>query len=418
MKWNGIGRGTKALGVSLAVGLGMTACSRDYTLAYVYVTAATASTSGLVNEYAVDYQTGALTPLAETSISSGGANPAALVPSPNGQNLYVINNGQSSSNVVQFQIGTDGKLYGAVTTPLVQNTDASIVGAHPTALAIDSTGTFLFVTFTYQNGYTEANPGPGGVAVYPISSSGALGAPLMNGTLPYFPVGDNPVGLVVSPNTTSGKFLYVIDQEKPTGANPYGVVLTFSVGSTGALTAVPATGMNAVAGGIQAGTQPAGIAEDPGSHYIYITDSLTNQLYGYGIQASGLPAAIHQSPFTTGSFPEGVTVDPRGLFVYVANYNSGTVSAYAIGQSSGALTGIASSSTASVQTGPTCVAIEPALGIYLFTSNNEDNDVSALQLSPNTGALTQVQNTPYPSAALPTCVAAVANGAHATELVQ
>ncbi len=414
MKWNGIGRGTKALGVSLAVGLGMTACSRDYTLAYVYVTAATAATTGLVNEFAVDYQTGALTPLAETSISSGGANPAGLVAAPNGQNLYVINNGQSSSNVVQFQIGTDGKLYGAVTTPLVQNTDASIVGTHPTALAIDSTGTFLFVTFTYQNGYTPANPGPGGVAVYPISSSGALGAPLMNGTLPYFPVGDNPVGLVVSPNTNSGKYLYVIDQEKPATGSPYGVVLTFSVASSGALTAVPGP----VSGGVAAGTQPAGIAEDPGAHYLYITDSLTNQLYGYGVQNGGLPAAIQQSPFTTGSYPEGVTVDPRGLYVYVANYNSGTISAFAIDEGYGSLSSVASATSAAVQTGPTCVAIEPALGIYLFSSNNEDNDVSALQLNPHTGALTQVQNTPYPSAALPTCVVAVANGAHATELVQ
>ena len=42
MKGNNMGRGLKALAVSMAVGLGMTACSRDYTVGYLYVTNAKA----------------------------------------------------------------------------------------------------------------------------------------------------------------------------------------------------------------------------------------------------------------------------------------------------------------------------------------------------------------------------------------
>ena len=68
--------------------------------------------------------------------------------------------------MVQFAIGTDGKLY-------PENT-YNISGSLPTAAAIDAAGKFLYVTFTYQNTpmarYTPANPGPGGVTVFPIKS--------------------------------------------------------------------------------------------------------------------------------------------------------------------------------------------------------------------------------------------------------
>jgi 6-phosphogluconolactonase (cycloisomerase 2 family) len=64
------------------------------------------------------------------------------------------------------------------------------------------------------------------------------------------------------------------------------------------------------------------------------------------------------------------------------------------------------------------VTIEPALGVYLYTSNYSGNTVSAAKLSPNTGALSAVQNTPFDTAALPTCAVAVGNGAHATQIVE
>ena len=416
MKLNGMGkfltgRAAKAVGVSLAVGLGMTACSRDYTVAYLYVTCATRTTSGLISAFAVDYQSGALSPLADSPIPSGGNNPVGLAAAPNQKFIYVINQTAPSSNIVEFSIGTDGKLYPENTYPVVQNTGGTVVGSLPTAVTVDPSGNFLYVTFQYQAGYTAASPGPGGVAVFPIASDGSLGSPLMNGTLPYFPVGDNPVGVVVSPK---GGYVYVIDQEKPASGTPFGVLLAFSQNTTtGALTAIPGT----VSGGFAAGTTPAGIAEDPGGHFIYVTDETTNQLYGY-LTNNGTPVPMNASPFTTGSFPIGVTVDPRGEFVYVANYNSATVSAFAINSGSGALSGVTGSTGSTVGTEPTCVTIEPALGVYLYTSNYADNTASGEKLSANTGALSAVLDTPFPTSALPTCAVAVANGAHSTQIVE
>ena len=230
----------------------------------------------------------------------------------------------------------------------------------------------------------------------------------MNGSLPYTPVGDNPTGIAVSQR---GGFVYVVDQESPGGSAAFGVLLAFSQNSDGSLTSIPGP----VSGGFKAGTAPAALAIDPGGHFIYVTDQTTNVLLGYLITGGGTPQPMNASPFATGSFPLGVTVDPRGEYVYVANFGSNTVGAYAINSATGALSSVSGNN--SVATGPTCVAIEPALGIYLFTSNNTDNSVSAEKINPNTGALSAVQGTQFPAAALPTCAVAVANGEHATQIV-
>jgi 6-phosphogluconolactonase (cycloisomerase 2 family) len=405
--------------LSLAM-ISVTACSRDYVLAWLYVTTAkplaAGSNNGGVSAFAVDFEAGTLTPVADSPIPAGD-NPVALVASPNQLNLYVVN--QNDSNVMVYSIGTDGKLFNQQTI--------NVTGSTPTAVAIDAAGAFLYVTFKYQIGptgqqlYSPASPGPGGVTIFPISSSdGKLGTPST------VLVGNNPSGIVVSRpqiNTTPASFVYVIDQETQANGTPIGVALGFSENlSTGALTPVPGTvittppGGKTVATGYGAGTTPSAIAEDPSARFVYITDQTSNQLYGYLPAASGALTAMSNGPFATGLLPVGVTVDPRGKFVYVANASSSTVSAYAINIASGTPTAVASTST-STDTNPTCVTIDPALGVYLYTSNMLASDVSALKLNANTGALTQVQNTPFPSSGLPTCAVAVANGSHPTQII-
>src|SRR5882757_39831 len=115
--------------------------------------------------------------------------------------------------------------------------------------------------------------------------------------------------------------------------------------------------------------------------------------------------------------PVGVTIDPRGKFLYVANFSSNTVGAYAIDVASGTPVGSVGSASTSVDTAPTCVTIEPALGIYAYTSNNLASTVSAMKLDPHNGGLSQVQNTPFPSSGLPTCAVSVANGSHPTQII-
>jgi 6-phosphogluconolactonase (cycloisomerase 2 family) len=117
----------------------------------------------------------------------------------------------------------------------------------------------------------------------------------------------------------------------------------------------------------------------------------------------------------------GITIDPQGTVMYVANYNASTVQGYAIDTYTGTPSGVAGAFATVVGTGPTCVQVDPALGTFLYTSNSLDNTVSGERLNPSTGSLEQVQNSPFPTqgaaSASPTCLAIVPNGAHASQII-
>lgn len=403
MSWSKIGRGTVAAMMSLAMGLGLTACTRDYTVAYVYMTTAPKNgQGGGVVEYAVDYQSGALVTLPGSPIAAGN-NPISLVAAPSGLFVYVLNH--DDSTVQEFAVGIDGIL--------TSKNTYKVTGTLPTAATIDSAGKFLYVTYTYQTGYSASKPGPGGVTIFPINSDNSLGTALNQN------VGNNPVGVVTN---SFNNYVYVVDQE----TSPNATVLGFSRdGNSGALTPVPGTTVGpavpngpTVGKGFSAGVTPSAIAEDPKGHFVYVTDRASNQLIGYVVQAQGVLVPMVNGPFATGLYPVAVTVDPRGKYLYTANYNSDTVGAYAIDQGTGTPAGSVGSGATKVGTTPSCVAIEPALGIYLYTSNNLDGTISGQQLDPHNGTLKAIQNTPFPASGLPTCVVAVANGSHATQIVQ
>ena len=108
MKFHAMIRTALAIATSAALGLGTTSCSRDYTAAYVYSTSAS---NGTISGFAVDYQSGVLTPLSGSPFTSQLSNPTTVVAAPSGRFLYVIG-GTQNAEVEEFSIGTDGKLYG------------------------------------------------------------------------------------------------------------------------------------------------------------------------------------------------------------------------------------------------------------------------------------------------------------------
>src|SRR6201999_2194252 len=108
MKFSKVGRIALASVVSLGLGAGVIACGPSNTIDFLYVTSSK-NNPGQINVYKVDSQAGTLFQITDSPYPSGGRNPVALVTSPNGKYLYVLNH--DDSTVVQFAIGTDGKLY-------------------------------------------------------------------------------------------------------------------------------------------------------------------------------------------------------------------------------------------------------------------------------------------------------------------
>jgi 6-phosphogluconolactonase (cycloisomerase 2 family) len=388
----------KAGVVSLAMMLGLSSCSLDYVVGYVYVTAAK-TTPGMIHQYSIDFQSGALTEIG--TAAQAGSNPLRIVAAPNGKFVYVVNNGDST--VQEFAVQTDGTLSSKNTY--------KVTGSSPTAAAVDPQGAFLYVTFTYQTGYSTTNPGPGGVTIFPINADNTLG------TASTVNVGNNPVAVSVS---YFNHFVYVLDQE----TSPKATILGFAQNaSTGALTPLPGTSITTVAGktvatGYPAGVVPSAIAEEQTSRFVYVTDQAANQLIGYVVAPNGSLTPMVNGPFATGQFPTNLTVDPTGKLIYVVNFNSNTLQGYMIDTATGTPSSSVGAFATGVGSGPTCVAIDPALGTNLYTSDGGGDTVSAAKVQVNTGGLSGVQNSPFLASGQPTCLAIVPNGAHATQIIQ
>ncbi len=386
-----ITRTAKVSLVSVAMVLGLASCSLDYTEGYLYVTTIK-SNPGLIDQYAIDFDSGAISQIG-TPVAAGN-DPVTLAAAPNGQFVYVINQGDST--VQGFAVQGNGALVSQHVYP--------ITGTRPTALAIDPQGAFLYVTYTYQTGYSAAKPGPGGVSIFPVNADNSLGTPTTQN------VGNNPVGVTVS---YFNHFVYVLDQEPEPNAR----ILGFSQNTTtGALTPLPGTTITATSTtGYAAGEVPSAIVEEPTSRFVYVTDQISNQLIGYTVLPSGALLPLVYSVFPTGLFPAGLTIDPTGKLIYVVNYNGSTVQGYMINGATGTPAGAVGAFATGTGTGPSCVAIDPALGTFLFTSNSLDNTVTGERINVNTGGLQPVQNSPFNTSPQPSCLTAVPAGPHATQ---
>ena len=407
MKWSQYGRITLALVASLALGLSITACNPSFTLGFVY---ALTAKSNLINAYTVDSASGAITQVANSPFPSGGQYPVAAAVGSNNKWMYVVH--EIDNTVVEFAIGTDGKLYAQHT----YNTP----GTYPISVAIDPSENFLYVLDSYapgSNGVAPPNINPitsnnvptqGCVVVYPISSTdGSLSTPVSDpvSSNTCFPIGAAPVlgSQPISITATANGGVYVADQGTHT-------VYGYSVDdTTGILTTVNSNA------GYPAGVKPSAIATDPGGRFIYVADQSANQLLGYTIQGDGTLQSMGNG-FATGLYPNSMVISANGLFLYATDFNANDVRIYSIDQSTGVLTSADSVLNYGTGAGPNCISIEPAYGRFIYVSNFLDNTISGFEMNPQTGGLVQVLNTPFAASAQPTCVATAANSTHPIKL--
>ena len=435
MKFNKSGQLLLVSAASLFVAGLLTACGTN-TVDFVYVTsaqAAGASNYGEINVFEVNVQSGFMRQIPTSPFPSGGRNPVADAVSTDDLNLYVVN--EDDNSIVQFAIGTDGKLY-------PQNT-VNTPGIYPSAVAVS--GSNLFVLDTYQplNTCSNASPCSGSIAVFPIlpaatttgstTTSGAPGSALQNGNLNYWPLslpgnsGDvlKPTGISVLP---AGDYLNVAAYD--TTANT-GYVFGFWIVPTATSPSIPPavtcppipTGLTALPAGtlcplngppVAAGIQPSAIASDPSGSHVYVTDASAGVVLGYSVQSGSLVpltgGANGGNTFPAGGQPSAIVVDQSGSFLYVTNFLDATVTAYSIG--SGVLTR-ANSYATGLQ--PVAMCIDPSQNHYLYTINYLGSSLSGFEVNSTDGSLINTQNSPYRSNALPTAMAAIPHNTPASK---
>ncbi len=397
--------------IGLLVATFMTACQL-VSIDYVFVAdsaGTSAGSAGQIETYAVDAHSGALR-IVNPAVPSGGVKPVSMAVSANYFNLYIAN--ATSKNVVHFSVADNGVLTKA---------DSISLPDTPVAVAVSAANNYLYVVY----GSSSAT-----LVEYPLSSSGTIGALASQQvlTVPGFS-GDSivPTGVALIPNNNNATVkpansaVYVSTYDTsaynpggtPTStANP-GWVFGFIVGSNGALTPTANSPY-------KAGVKPSGIAADPVSRFVYVTDFASNQMIGFTIQTNGSLNFMVNGPFRTGNQPSAIAIDPRGLYIYETNSLDSTIGGYTISLPTGSPTAVVSTTSTLVfatDTQPTAIAIDPALGRYIYTANYLGNSLSGFILNPQTGSITQTQATPYPSGANPAALVMVPHGNHPLQSV-
>jgi DNA-binding beta-propeller fold protein YncE len=172
------------------------------------------------------------------------------------------------------------------------------------------------------------------------------------------------------------QYAYVANSSDPT-------VSGFSIQAGGTLTAVGGSPFTA-------GTSPRAVAVDPSGQFAYVSNYTAGGINEYTISAGVLAA---NGTIAAGTNPQAVAVDPSGRFAYVANYTAGGVNEYTI--TAGALS---ANGTIAAGTNPYSVAVDPA-GRFVYVANYAggvatSSTISEYAITQTTGALGLIGTVP------------------------
>lgn len=178
-----------------------------------------------------------------------------------------------------------------------------------------------------------------------------------------------------------------------------GAIFTYTVDScTGALTP---SAPNPVA----TGSDPEDMAVDPSGRFAYVANLVSNAsdlatISMYTINSSTgvlIPTTLPTVP--TGFFPQGITIDPLGRFVYTANSDDNTVSMFTINQNTGVLTPTTPPAVAAGWS-PDGLTVDPS-GRFAYVTNQDDDTVSMYMIDQTTGILTPTSPPTVPTGLSP-----------------
>jgi 6-phosphogluconolactonase len=271
--------------------------------------------------------------IAGFSLSSSGSL-SVLTNSPYNNGVAVISSAIAPGNRFLYAGTTSGIFIYAI------NGDGSITVQNggniaaqdvvPTAMQVDSTGGYLLAAGVSTSFTTQA------IAIYQIDSTTGLLTAVTGSPLPLYtgkastPTVLTPTAILITPNNS---FVYV-------SLASLGVQI-LTLGSGGALSA---GSVAAILPPFPTSTSPAdyGLGSDPSSKFLFVGEFNTG-LRVLSIGSNGALTEVSGSPYSVGTGPTGVILDPTGSYVYVANKGSNSISGFTLTAASGLLTPISGS---------------------------------------------------------------------------
>ena len=272
----------------------------------------------------------------------GGDSPTAVRVHPSNKFVYVAN--QSENDISLFTIDSAiGSLHEVL--------PRTATGLTPVALTMDSAGNFLYAL----------NEVSGSISVYSINSgSGALTA-VTGSPFATFP---NSLAFAITP---SAKFLYVLNTN-------LAAVFAYKItsGVLAPISVVP----------VQVGNGPLAIAVDPAETFVYVANSIDNTVSVLSINSNSGALTLLGS-YPTGTLPISVVaLDP---YLYVANQGSSNVSVFSIAATTGILTQI-TGSPFTAGSAPSFLVLDPN-NLFLYVGSQTARTITAFSINTTTGAI-------------------------------
>jgi len=417
MKLSRIGRVSMALVVSVAMGLGMTACGGG-TIGFMWVLG---TQYNQIAGFKIDDFTGNLTAIPHSPFTSGGADPVSIVVKPGGRFVYVVNKGGGNGPAADLPCGTAGSIsefsVGGQGVLTFQQCFQS-QGTTPVWAAHDTTGNFLYVLDQIAKDATCPAPTGdptacyGGITVFAVDPNTGRLTLVLNQQIKapgdtglqqtYFAVGQTPTMMAVSggcvftlnsatqtvspyavgtsgqltltntPEFNSGAVtptsiiaggsnIYITDAGAPNTNSP-GQILPFTVGAT-------SCSLNTITGGTVANISPAAnpvySLTDSKNRFVYVANQSTtdttnpnSSISAFNIQTTGQLQQLNDpgnNPYTVGAGPVCMVEDPSNQYIYTSN-GDGTVTGKTI-STTGTLSDLRRGSTFTATGQATCLAV-------------------------------------------------------------
>ena len=286
------------------------------------------------------------------TVPSGGVFPDSVAVNPAAGLVYVTNANTGDLSVLSGQ-----PPFAAATLPIA-------VGGIPYGVAYNSNGNAVFVADSFNNVV---------MAYLAVAPFAVLGPPMLTGALPND----------VAANPTNNR-IYVTDSNQPDVAVFDGTAPGFPF--------VASLPQPPCAPGFPAGSQPTGVAVNPTTNQIYVTEPTANQLW---VMDGAAPWGC-LPPIPVGNAPQGVAYNPANNQIYVANTGSNDVTV--IDANTLAVLNL----SLAVGAHPAGVAVNPATN-RVYVTNSVGNSVSVIDGSNDTVVETvAVGNWPHGLAVDPT----------------
>jgi 6-phosphogluconolactonase (cycloisomerase 2 family) len=148
-----------------------------------------------------------------------------------------------------------------------------------------------------------------------------------------------------------------------------------------------------------------------GNNFLYValsgTANANNQIVAFSINpTTGSLTVLPQSPFTTGNDPLQMAYVPSTAnaqgFLYTANIQDDTISAFTADDTTGVLTPVSGSPyTSGTSISGLSQTLTSSGNFFLYAADPEAETVNAYTINPNTGVLTPLQGSPFAAGSAP-----------------